>query len=110
VLFLRFASSVLQAEAQALLLAVRMTQLLGGSNVFFYSDCKVLMEAAMSDDMFSKNSHSIIRHILADVLVCRRATEDLVLKVPHAETRQCMRLLSAPFGIALIPAQLFVVN
>jgi hypothetical protein len=61
------ASSILQAESQALHLVVRETKELGWSNVSFYSNCMVLVEVANTDDMLSKESHWIIRPSLAEV-------------------------------------------
>lgn len=81
------ASSALQVEAQGLLLAVRMVQLMEWRRVCFLSDCKTLVDVVVTDDLLSRSGHWVLRPFLADVQNHRNANEDLVQKVPRADNK-----------------------
>ena len=90
-------SSVLQAEAQGLLLAVRVAKLMGWTSVCFLSDNKTFVDAASSEDLLSKTIHRSIRPTLADIHSHRRTNGDLVLKVPRAENKTAHALAKLAF-------------
>ena len=80
-------TSVLHAEAQALQLAVWVVDKLGWIGVSFFSDNKVLVEAASANDLLSRSGHWSIRPILADVLIRRSQFSEKVIKVPRVENK-----------------------
>lgn len=86
-------SSVLDAEAQALLLAVQAVEKLGWTGVSYLSDNKNLVQAAsLADDLLSGAGHWLIRPTVAVVLKRREQFSEEVLKVPRAENKMAHAL------------------
>jgi hypothetical protein len=79
-------SSILQTEAQALSLALRMAQMLCWTYASFYYDNKTLVQAAMTDDLLSDECHWSMRPLLTGMQTCRRTRSYSVLKAPHTVT------------------------
>jgi ribonuclease HI len=91
------ASSVLQAEAHALLLAVRVVHALGWTGVSFLSDNKMLVDAASANDLLSATGHWSIRPVLADVLNRRNQFAERIIKVPRSENKVAHALAKRAF-------------
>jgi ribonuclease HI len=91
------ASSVLQAEAHALLLAVRVVHALGWTGVSFLSDNKMLVDAASANDLLSATGHWSIRPVLADVFNRRNQFAERIIKVPRSENKVAHALAKRAF-------------
>ncbi|KAK1603316.1 hypothetical protein QYE76_018648 [Lolium multiflorum] len=91
------ASSVSQAEAHALLLAVRVVHALGWTGVSFLSDNKMLVDAASSNDLLSATGHWSIRPVLADVFNRRNQFAERIIKVPRSENKVAHALAKRAF-------------
>uniref|UniRef100_A0ACD5VTL4 Uncharacterized protein n=1 Tax=Avena sativa TaxID=4498 RepID=A0ACD5VTL4_AVESA len=81
------ASSALQAEAQGLLLAVWVVQLMEWRRVCFLSDSKTLVDAVATDNLLSRSGHWVLRPFLADAQNHRNSSGNLVQKVSRADNK-----------------------
>lgn len=96
--------SVLQAEAMALLLAASAVKALGWTSVFFFSDCRSLVEAAEARNLLVNPGHWRIRPFLADFFNSTSGLNSCkVLHIPrtqnllaHALAKKAFRNRSSP--------------